>query len=104
MGTRSLAYERVLESRRWRDLKWRRIRHARFRCEGTCGYEYRGRFARGALRVFELHHVTYARLGREELSDVRVLCSTCHAVEHNLVPREAARPLRRSSAGAVRRP
>jgi len=90
MGTHALIYQRVLHSRRWRDLKWRRIRIAKFRCEGSCGYVYNGRYARGAVRHFELHHVTYERLGRELLTDVRILCPTCHAVEHDLIPKEEA--------------
>lgn len=29
-----------------------------------------------------LHHTTYARLGNEHLSDVRLLCSKCHTIAH----------------------
>jgi RNase P subunit RPR2 len=29
----------------------------------------------------EVHHVTYARLGHEKDSDLRVLCHDCHTVE-----------------------
>lgn len=86
----SKLYWQVLASRRWKDLKWRRIRFAHFQCEGTCGYEYAGRFSRSAMSAFELHHTNYANVGRETLQDVRILCPTCHAVEHDLIPREVA--------------
>lgn len=30
--------------------------------------------------ALEVHHLTYERLGREELDDLQVLCPTCHVL------------------------
>lgn len=39
-------------------------------------------------RLLHTHHLTYERLGREELSDVIILCAKCHSITHslNLIP------------------
>jgi hypothetical protein len=29
-----------------------------------------------------VHHLTYVRLGREKMKDLRILCKGCHANEH----------------------
>ena len=51
-------------------------RRAKGRCE-RCG-------SRGSRANWELHvhHLTYERAGREELSDVEVLCLGCHNAQH----------------------
>lgn len=77
-------YETVLRSARWRQLKWRRIMKAEFRCE-QCGRRYQGLRRRGALRAFQLHHRHYRTVGCEELDDVMVLCPICHRLMHDLV-------------------
>lgn len=33
-------------------------------------------------RFLHVHHLTYARLGREKDRDLEVLCKDCHALEH----------------------
>ena len=33
---------------------------------------------------FDLHHRTYARLGKERLTDLFPLCHTCHVLVHRL--------------------
>jgi predicted HNH restriction endonuclease len=76
-------YWETLRSARWRLLKWRRVVFAGFACE-RCGAKYVGKRPKSALRFFELHHVTYARVGSEWLTDVRVLCPDCHAITHGL--------------------
>ncbi len=35
---------------------------------------------------FELHHTTYARIGRERLSDLEPLCRSCHQAHHDDYP------------------
>ena len=36
----------------------------------------------GAVDVeLQVHHLTYARLGREDWEDLKVVCSPCHAIE-----------------------
>lgn len=32
----------------------------------------------------QVHHMTYKRLGREKLEDLRVLCDTCHRCMHRI--------------------
>lgn len=46
---------------------WQRVR----RCQ-DCGEH----------RQLEVHHLTYARIGHEEMSDLRVLCHGCHGERH----------------------
>jgi 5-methylcytosine-specific restriction endonuclease McrA len=38
----------------------------------------------GSIKRLEVHHKTYARLFNEKLSDLELLCSTCHRKEHNI--------------------
>ena len=73
----SKEYQAVLESDRWKQLKWRRICFAGFKCE-DCGLELEDKRPRQAMKLFHQHHVTYVRLGAEELDDVRVYCPPCH--------------------------
>lgn len=77
----SEAYRWTLESERWAALKWVRLGVAGFRCE-ACGWRWVGRTPRQALKWFDLHHVTYVRLGAERVEDVRVLCPDCHREVH----------------------
>jgi hypothetical protein len=71
------AYLAALRSPRWRQLKWRRIVLAGFRCE-RCDAVYVGKRPKQAMRHFHLHHVSYRSVGRESLHDVRILCPRCH--------------------------
>ena len=32
--------------------------------------------------LFQVHHLHYRTLGKERMSDLRVLCKDCHSVEH----------------------
>lgn len=65
-------YDAYMRSMEWQMVKqrWRNdpLRpHACERCGDT---------------PYDLHHRTYARLGRERLSDLEALCRACHQVEH----------------------
>ena len=74
----SSEYKRVRRSKRWQQLKYRRLIVADFKCE-DCGVSYTVRTPRQALRYFHLHHVNgYTRLGEELISDVRIYCPVCH--------------------------
>lgn len=35
-----------------------------------------------SVNCIELHHLTYARLGRERMSDLKYLCDGCHGRSH----------------------
>lgn len=76
-------YLRTLRSPRWRQLKWRRLVHAGFKCE-DCGAAWLGKRPKAAMRHFHLHHVTYQAVGKEPLWHVRVLCPSCHRKRHDL--------------------
>lgn len=82
-------YRETLRSKRWRQLKWRRLVLAGFACE-RCHTEFVGRGPKQAMRYFELHHITYERVGAEWLDDVRVLCKACHGIVHDRLGFEVA--------------
>jgi hypothetical protein len=60
-------YEAHIRSSRWNNMKRDMVRLRGNKCE-RCG----------CCRPLELHHKTYARLGRELTSDLEVLCKQCH--------------------------
>ncbi len=64
-------YDDYLQSRHWQEFR-RRYRESRFPqvCK-ECGNEN-----------YQLHHLTYANLGHEELTDVSPLCRKCHRNLH----------------------
>lgn len=76
-GHQTIAYQATLATPRWRQLKWRRLMVAGFRCE-RCSARFTGKSPKAAFRYFDLHHVTYRRFGHEALDDVRILCRPCH--------------------------
>lgn len=65
-------YLAYLNSPGWRQTRNRKLAEAKWTCE-RC-------FARRDLNV---HHKTYVRLGMELMSDLEVLCFTCHNGHHN---------------------
>jgi HNH endonuclease len=67
-------YQRYLQSEHWRGTKeafWNQVEKA---CE-VCGDEDQ----------LEVHHCTYARIGREEWGDLVALCRRCHQAVHRLI-------------------
>lgn len=56
-----------LKSPEWLDKRATALRQARFKCR-ICG----------SAAELDVHHTTYARLGYEDPTDLRVLCRTCH--------------------------
>lgn len=67
-----MPYREYLKTPEWQDMRERRLRAARYRCE-LC-------HSQGTLHV---HHKTYERRGEEYASDLIVLCSNCHAKFHD---------------------
>jgi len=65
-------YRAYLRSPEWRARRRRALALAGDACE-VCGKGGR----------LEVHHTTYARLGKERLSDLVVLCRRCHRWVHN---------------------
>lgn len=69
---RSMSYRSYLKGAHWKKTAKRRRALAGWKCE-ECG----------ATRcVLEVHHLTYARRGRERMGDLQVLCSVCHHEVH----------------------
>jgi 5-methylcytosine-specific restriction endonuclease McrA len=56
--------------------EWSAIRAAIFqRAQGTCE-------CCESFPATQVHHLTYERIGHEELSDLMAVCSFCHGVIH----------------------
>lgn len=69
---RSRRYERYLRTPKWHTTRAAAIRRAGGKCQ-RCG----------AVEGLEVHHRTYARLGRERPEDLVVLCRRCHGGAHD---------------------
>lgn len=63
-----------MNSEEWDNLKELRLVMASYCCE-ACGNKY----------SLHLHHITYRRLTREDLDDVRILCASCHSRLHDML-------------------
>jgi 5-methylcytosine-specific restriction endonuclease McrA len=68
-------YSNYLRSDHWRGLRDAKLLDANDRCE-RCKRKSN----------LQVHHKTYERFGCEKLSDLLVLCESCHEKEHNLFP------------------
>lgn len=64
------AYQKYLRSPHWRNMRKAVLILANFRC-ADCGGEAR-----------QVHHLTYARKGRELFSDLEPICDGCHGKRH----------------------
>jgi hypothetical protein len=67
----SAEYQAYMKSDAWREKRVQVIRRAKGVCE---------RCKRWA--IVNVHHLSYARLGREPLSDLLGVCSQCHKELH----------------------
>lgn len=65
-------YVRYLRSCAWQHIRQQVMQRANYRCE-RCGC---------MTAYFEIHHMTYERLGRERLTDLLALCKECHKQIH----------------------
>jgi len=72
-------YARYLASPHWRATRRRAIQLAGFRCQHCRQFD-----TPSAPVQLEVHHVTYARIGKERAEDLAVLCEPCHEMEHGL--------------------
>lgn len=73
-------YQEYLKSQAWHKISEQVRKRARQRCE-------RCRDA----KVSDIHHLTYARLGGERLSDLIALCRLCHRSVHGIKSPEVSR-------------
>ena len=80
------AYARYLRSPHWLRLRAKALEHAGAQCQQTWETRVVGSYwqvTRCPNRTrLEVHHVHYASIGRERLTDVRVLCRACHQATH----------------------
>lgn len=69
-------YREYLQSDHWQNIRERKLAAVWHRCEKCNLPDHKGQL--------EVHHLTYARVGCEELSDLQVLCSVCHDKAHGV--------------------
>jgi 5-methylcytosine-specific restriction endonuclease McrA len=67
MKTFSPEYHAYLRSDAWQRKRKAVLRRAGYRCE-RCGADV----------PLDIHHLTYARFGHENLEDLQALCRMCH--------------------------
>ena len=65
--------ETYMWSEEWSRKKGLKFREVGYLCE-KCG----------ETRNLEVHHITYDRLGHENLKDLQVLCRICHEFMHDI--------------------
>ena len=63
-------YDKYIKSARWRNISEAMKKHANYVC-ARC---------KTHTTVLEVHHKNYDRLGKERMSDLEVLCKSCHDV------------------------
>jgi len=81
-------YDSYIRSEQWKQKRRQVIQ----RDGGVCGV------CRDAA-ISDIHHLTYERIGREDLADLVGVCSTCHAIQHGRI--SDAWDLQRDEAGGV---
>lgn len=75
---KQLKYEGYLQSKKWRDLRHRKLVYENFTCK-HCGYSP----LINAVEIpLDVHHLTYERFENEDWDDLIVLCRECHKKFH----------------------
>jgi hypothetical protein len=80
-------YDDYLKSTHWQRTRLQRLLRANLdntfnviQCDRPeCGMWF-------PLGYVEVHHINYKRLNRERMSDLEVLCGSCHGVRHGHPP------------------
>lgn len=88
-----LDYQRAVQSRYWRKLRWAAMRERDCRC-GRCDI--------WEPQDLQLHHLTYERLGAELPEDVELLCTECHWRAHHSAAGPSADTMLRSERDHLR--
>jgi hypothetical protein len=65
-------YESYLLTKHWMQLRKTIYNKRNHKCD-RCKKE---------IVHFQLHHITYKRIGKERMSDIRLLCFDCHELIH----------------------
>ncbi len=66
-------YQAYLYSDKWKAKRHKVLIRAKFKCE-QCKKK----------RATQVHHLTYKRIFKEQLSDLQAVCSSCHMRIHNI--------------------
>lgn len=74
-------YDGYLGSAQWKALRAKVLKRAQGMCEGCA-----------SAPATEVHHLTYARWGREMLFDLVAICEACHDAVHDSDSREGGKP------------
>lgn len=74
-----MPYEVYLRTEHWKITRYKALAHAGHKCQ-LCNSD----------KHLHVHHRTYERIGKEQMSDLTVLCSRCHAKFHD-IPRKKKR-------------
>lgn len=70
--TEKINYDDYIKSNRWAKKRFERLRIDNFQC-AKCG----------SAKNLNVHHITYERLGEEEMNDLITLCNRCHQEVHS---------------------
>lgn len=65
-------YNEYMESDAWANKRFERLKKDNFQCQ-MCG----------SAKNLNVHHVTYERLGNEDMNDLVTLCNKCHSKVHS---------------------
>lgn len=68
-------YNVYLKSNHWRMTRFNKLLDTNFTCEKCGHYDKSG-------RTLNVHHLTYANIGHEKMSDLQTLCIHCHKKVH----------------------
>lgn len=74
-------YQQYLNSPHWQKMRLLKLKQVGFKCQHT-----------GSREKLDVHHLTYARLGREGLNDLMVLQRACHDVIEAII-HDSHRPI-----------
>lgn len=69
------SYKEYLKTKHWRDIKKKYNKKYKYECS-CCGSSDKG---------LHLHHITYERVGNEQLEDLVYLCKDCHSKIHSII-------------------
>lgn len=98
MGMRSKFYESYMQSDAWKEKKRQRFLIDDGKCV-MCG-----RPVEKCLKPMQCHHVTYKRLGNEDVYlDLVTLCASCHIKIHRYYDRIRSKEDDKRSDGSYQR-
>jgi 5-methylcytosine-specific restriction endonuclease McrA len=82
LGLKMDEYEKYLAAPHWQELRRRKLEEQKNELGYNCCEECGARPEVTRKTALNVHHVTYERLGRERLEDLRIICRPCHDKQH----------------------